>query len=139
MFKKEYTIEDFKPMDGCKPLKADGRWSPTEGEWSLNYSSILTELIQQAGRWCEHYASDLFIDWMTIDRCLKNRDVENRSFLFGFRQIGVDHDQFIFSRFNQNPYERDTYRTIYRLDIVFIESTNPCEDDKIEMVLYRVQ
>lgn len=32
-----------------------------KGGWRINYSSILSKLIQEAGRWCEHYASDLFI------------------------------------------------------------------------------
>ena len=38
-----------------------GSYNPLEGKWEINYSSILTRLIQEAGRWCEYYASDLFV------------------------------------------------------------------------------
>ena len=44
--------------------------------WEINTSSILTKLIQEAGRWCESYASDLFIRWGVIQKGLENATVE---------------------------------------------------------------
>ena len=63
---------------------------------------------------------------------------ENKSFLFGFRQSGVDHDVFILSRFNQNEYT-DEYRAIYRLDLKFITDELGWNDDELKMTLYRVK
>ena len=74
-----------------------GTWSRsifgTEMEWSINYSSILTKLIQDAGRYCEAWASDLFIIWKyDVDNRLQNRDIQSFTIKFGFRDTGVDCD-----------------------------------------------
>jgi len=74
-----------------------GTWSRsifgTEMEWNINYSSILTKLIQDAGRYCEAWASDLFIIWKyDVDNRLQNRDTQSFTIKFGFRDTGVDHD-----------------------------------------------
>ena len=44
-------------------IRENGSYSPSKGKWEINYSSILTKLIQEAGRWTERYASDLFLGW----------------------------------------------------------------------------
>ena len=74
-----------------------GTWSRsifgTEMEWNINYSSILTKLIQDAGRYCDAWASDLFIIWKyDVDNRLQNRDTQSFTIKFGFRDTGVDHD-----------------------------------------------
>ena len=134
--KKTYTLEDFemntytyKPIEDYARRDSYGRFTS-----NINYSGILTRLIQEAGRYCEHYASDLFIDWEAfvnyLDRDPKAGD--NRTFLFGFRQNGVDHDLFIFSRFNNDGiYARNEYRSMWRLDI-------DVTDDELTMTLGRV-
>lgn len=116
-FKKESTIGEV--------ITASGRYRHDE----INYSSILTKLIQEAGRWCESYASDLFIDWGAVIKSLEN--CENKSFLFGFKKHGVDYDKFIFSYFEKNGGVY-YYRSIYRLDITVDEY------EYITMELYRV-
>lgn len=131
MYEKVFTINDFTACVWYKPIESTGYWSNFSERWDINYSSILTELIQQAGRWCECFASDLFISWQTVEKRLVSREIENESFLFGFRQYGVDHDRFIFSRFNQDEFTQE-YRTIYRLDIELME-------DEVKMSLYRVK
>ena len=123
-----YTIEKDFSRKTCysKVIEAQGR------DFDINYSDILTKLIQECGRLCEHYASDLFITWSRIVRELENRTMETSSYLFGIREMGVDHTEFVLSRYNNNGYvEMYKYRKIYRLDIIV-------EDDSIKMKLYEI-
>lgn len=140
--KKEFTLNDFTASAWYSPIVEEAEWSESYGDgwkWNVNTSTILTELIQNAGRWCERYASDLFISWTTVEKYLKNPHPENKSFLFGFRQNGVDHAEFVICRYNQNEYT-DEYRAIYRLDIELVETEDKYwNDDKIRMTLYRVK
>lgn len=123
-----YTIEkDFSTKTYySKVIEAEGR------DFDINYSSILTKLIQECGRLCESYASDLFITWNRIVRELEGRTMETSVYLFGIREMGVDHTEFVLSRYNNNGcYEMNKYRKIYRLDIIV-------EGDSIKMKLYEI-
>lgn len=119
-FDKEYTINDFnQPAINAEKIVAKGR---TYNE--INYSSILTKLIQECGRLCERYASDLFIDWRSIEDRLKDGTMETSTYLFGIREHGVDHTAFVLARYNDNGwYARYEYRKIYRLDVVVEKDT----------------
>ncbi len=68
MAKKEYTLENFTMESVMK--EATGEWSNDifSGEkcWNINYSDILTFLIQKAGTICKYHASDLFISWSSL-------------------------------------------------------------------------
>ena len=92
----------------------------SNGSFSINTSSILTKLIQCAGRYTEMYASDLFIDWFTIEQGLRDGSLPADPYLFGFRETGVDGNSYIYSHcegavnYDMNPYY---YRAIYRLNI----------------------
>lgn len=124
-----YTIEkDFSRMAyGSKVMLAHGR------DFKINYSSILTKLIQECGRLCESYASDLFVDWNIIDEKLRAKTMETSTHLFGIREMGVDHNEFILNRYNNNGcYAKYEYRKIYRLDIVV-------DDDFIRMELCEIE
>ena len=83
----------------------------------LNMSAIYTKLIQEAGRICEHFASDLLIDLESvekwIDGCSKSEYAPARgiSFCFGFHKVGVDHWEFAKNRTNSELYK------LYRLDL----------------------
>lgn len=120
--KKEYTLENFKFESVMH--EATGSWCPKEpyskeGKFSINYSSILTTLIQVAGRICKNYASDLFIDWNIIERELNNFDFEGGKYLFGFREMGVDHNTYVLSRLNnygKEQMEKDI-KELYMLEI----------------------
>lgn len=134
MTTKTYTINDFRfNTYAYKPLEATG-YANSRGEYEINDSSILTTLIQEAGRWCESFASDLFLDWTDVKRFVLE-DAEPgaaKTFLFGFRQHGVDHDSFILSRFNNYGYSAGLeYRSLWRLDI-------KVEDKAMTMRLGRV-
>lgn len=120
-----YTMKDFE-MNAYryKPVEAFGHRGYLSGKFEVNYSSILSRLICEAGRYCESYASDLFIDWTDgvmhhIDKLnTTDEDITSASFLFGFRQNGVDHAEYVFSRYdNDGIYAKHNYRSMWRLDI----------------------
>ena len=108
-------------------------------EVNINTSSIYTTLIQEAGRWCESYASDIIYDIEHINRILKNLDglseYENYSkedgsitLRIGFRENGVDDDKAISHEF-EDPYRKYYYyRAIWKLVIAKT-------DNKITMTL----
>lgn len=111
----KYTINSFKMNKII--AKSQGYWSDDAGRFDVNYSSILTHLIQSAGRWCENYASDLFIDWCEITSCLKDPDFLGGTYLFGFRKNGVDGESYIISNAENGKNLSDYYREILRLEI----------------------
>lgn len=126
MSKDIYTEENFDRFAQLfTPYGYTGNYYDAKGdelEFSdnidINYSNILTKLIQLAGRYCESYASDLFIYWNAIDARLRDGSIESGSHLFGFREMGVDHNSFIFSRADESHrYFEYAYRAIWRLDI----------------------
>ena len=124
-----YEIEkDFSRMAyNAEVIEAQGR------DFGINYSSILTKLIKECGRLCESYASDLFIDWDTIHKKLKEKTLETSVYLFGIREMGVDHADFILSRYNNGgSYVKHEYRKIYRLNITV-------DGDLVTMELYEIE
>ena len=124
-----YTIEkDFSRMTyRTDIIEAYGR------DFDINYSSILTRLIQECGRLCESYASDLFITWNSIVKKLNEKTMETSVYLFGIREMGVDHNDFVLSRYSNNRcYAKHEYRKIYRLNVIV-------EDDLIRMELYEIE
>ena len=128
MNSKVYTLNDFSKIKmNATITEAQGRSA------EINTSSILTKLIQSAGRFCESYASDLFISWNSMLRDME-RGVLKETYLFGMREAGVDHDTFILHRYNQNDISAHyEYRQMWRL------YTNVDENGWITMGLYEVQ
>lgn len=112
--------------------EAHGHWGVPlfdyQPMWDINYSDILTELIQFAGRYCESYASDLFIIWKyCVEDRLNDRDLESFSITFGFRESGVDQDVsteperiVVEKNRKNNSYY---YRKVVKLDIT-IDGSN---------------
>ncbi len=90
---------------------------------NISIPDIETELIQTAGRWCERYASDLFIEWESMQKSLKkhikNKNaVKSEIFIFGFRHNGVDHDAYVmFNMKNPNCHISEYYSKIYAVKI----------------------
>ena len=90
-------------------------YSTSQGKYEINMASIATKLIQEAGRWCDSYASDFLIDWRQIENLLESGEEEfDEVFFFGIRQCGVDHYNFILYR-NINNVSSDYYSRIYAL------------------------
>lgn len=90
-------------------------------EHFVNYSSILTALIQEAGRVCVNYASDLFISWESLldetERKMKEKEDFMITTFFGFRDQGVDGPFYINEKISDEKTYGDPYESIYRLDI----------------------
>lgn len=100
----------------------DVRESYEVGAWlssirDCNFSTEWSRLINEAGRWCESYASDILIDFESIREYLNSlasgEMMESREFWFGFRQMGVDHLAFIQSR-TEREYASHVYRAVWR-------------------------
>ena len=104
-----------------------GSYNPLEGKWEINTSSILTRLIQEAGRWCEHYASDLFVQWKyEIEQKLDNGTLETDTFVFAMYNSGVHHKAWYENHKNEHNY----YRAVWFLDVV-------TDEGKITMTLHK--
>ena len=115
-----------------KIYQATGSWvtsyeNENEGIFDVNYSSILTHLIKEAAK-CESYASDLFVDWKSIDKSLRNKELKSNYYLFGFRNMGVDHRSYVEVR----GIDSEEYRSVYHLDV---EVNFP----DIKMTLYKIK
>lgn len=115
---KKTSIEDFGQAQFQTPITASGQFY--QGKYNVNLSSILTKLIQEAGRWCKSYASDLFIWWSVITRQMEDGALESGSYLFGFYETGVDDLRSILNQYKSNM-AGFRYRSIWRLDITVNE------------------
>lgn len=129
-FEIRYRDEQIKSLEeelaGTKREK--GAFYREKGSWRINYGSILSKLIQEAGRWCEYYASNLFILWNAIDKKLEDGTIETESFVFAFGDRGVDSESGY--KLHQDMNDRNYYRAVWFLDVVVNE-------DEIEMVLHK--
>ena len=138
------TAYDLRPAWPETSVTADGRLCPNFtdcGEhWDINESSILTKLIQETGRFAERYASDLFIDWQSVSKYIESGCTDSKTWFFGIRKDGVDHEAFINSRMdNDSRYWYHNYRKIYRLDaIVESKDYGYYSDLKLTMTLKEV-
>ena len=123
---KDEQIADLRSIISGT-ITETGSYNPLEGKWEINYSSILTRLIQEAGRWCESYASDLFVQWKyKIDKKLDNGTLYTDTFVFAFRDSGVDSEEWYENHKNEHNY----YRAVWFLDVV-------TDEGKIKMTLHK--
>ena len=94
-----------------KEIKTEGY--VYQGKTEINMSSIYTKLIQEAGRYCDFYASDLLFDIDKIHKIIQSG--ESGTVYIGFRNSGVDGNEFISVR---EPSVIDSeYHAIYRVEI----------------------
>lgn len=134
MSSKKFDLNAHPILESTAPIFATGQREPN-GPFNINYSSILTKLIQEAGRWCRSYASDLFIDWKDIDYALCAGTLKSGTYLFGFRELGVDDALAVASKYNapgMYSCDENYYRTLWRLDITVKK------DGHINMALYEI-
>lgn len=102
---------------------------------NINYSSILSRLIIEAGRKCKSYASDLFVSWSSLLEKISNASKENCAFseYFGFREMGVDHEKFIKCRLD-GGYGDKPYESIFRIDVDFDFTRKSIKMNLVELV-----
>lgn len=122
----------IRKKDGADVHEASGSW--TGGVYMLNSSSILTRLIQEAGRWCEHYASDLFIWWKAVETSLLVREEDAaRTFIFGMCQDGVDGaGTYVRKTGGDYAFSHPEYRAVWGVDVIK-------NGDSVKMTLYKVE
>lgn len=133
---KELTMNNITM--GTVLKTAEGQWinnNPysrgvsAEGKFDINYSDILTFLIQKAGTICKHYASDLFITWESVMKELDHSEIERDKFLFGFREMGVDHNTWVLNRYNN--YGQDDMKEIKEMYLVTLETESWIENGRV--------
>lgn len=102
-----------------------------EKRTEINLSEIYSILIQEAGRWCESYASDILYDIDNVksaldypdewEKCRYFQKADNGNdsvyFRFGFRANGVDHQEYIESAMKNEHEKYHYYRSIWELRI----------------------
>ena len=129
---KVTDINSFRKITEHRTITATGQVSDT-GKVEINYSFHLTKLIQEAGRGCRYYASDLFLRGNSMLKALAS-DRRSASYLIGFRESGVDSADEIIRQYQSAGYlMRDRYRAIWRLDVEVNE-----DGRRVEMLLYEV-
>ena len=97
----------------------------------INYSSILSELIQLAGRYCDSYASDLFIMWEMILRRFDASDFPAvKHTILGFYNQGVDCGEEVLIHALNVPFY---YRKIAAVDITCDQNTG---DMKMQLQVF---
>lgn len=110
---RELTLKDIVANEYItKPIIAYATLTPY-GKWSANMSMIYSKLITDTGRFCEHYASDIFIELQSVEKYIQEGNSENKTWLFGIYSSGVDHMEFVL-----NKKDLREYRALYRLDAV---------------------
>ncbi len=99
--------------------------SKTEYEYDGNLSDIISTLIQDCGRFTESYNSDLFITLQSMHKEFEHRDTpiaKPMLYVYAIRQLGIDSNEFMFSRINEyknNPYALNNYyRRIYLVYLI---------------------
>lgn len=82
---------------------------------SINMSSIYTALIKEAAK-CDNYASDVLYDIKHVEEELYENMKETSRVFFGFRDMGVDHNDYIKWHIEDDDL-KETYRTICIIEI----------------------
>ena len=85
--------------------------------WEINWTNIQTALVHLAGRWVEHWASDIFLVYANISPEGRDRNWRGEKFLIGFRKNGIDQNESVIGRLN-NLHESNVYRKLAVIDII---------------------
>ena len=129
----EDLIDDRFQLDDGKPYYCD-RFN------GINLSSLFSLLIKEAGRLCDHYASDMFYDLKQLyedlygDNCVLFEQEEYQT-VIGIRESGVDGEGFMLSRMNSGDTNPFTYN--YR-EIFLIKATRTDKGLGGKLSCYRV-
>ena len=128
MSKENIVVQKINKLE---PIKTDtGIWHHNlagEKVIDVNISDIMTHIVHDVGRFCEHYASDVFINHDSLMKKLDNLPENNQTEYtwFGIRESGVDDISYILCNMNnQSPeYISQYYRRLYCVKM-HIESEN---------------
>ena len=117
MKKNSIIMSLFTELPYTEKIQASG----TVGSFGINWTAIKDKLIFLSARYCERWACDFLYTVFEIEKELKDATLETGSYLFGFREDGCDHAEFVFSRYSDpamyNNRYGAAYRAIWRLDV----------------------
>lgn len=118
-----------------EPIYAHGYWH--EDRWHINYSSIMTALIQIAGTYVDFYASDLLHTWnYKIEKHFSDPEWKGNTIYIGFREMGVDDyeegNDYNCIEMNKKENGHYYYRRIVKLETMIVK-------DEITMQLSHIQ
>lgn len=112
----ELILDGKIALEKISDTNGSYRYSIYDHEYhmEINLSSQYSFLIKRAAEFCEYFASDLLIDINSMEEKMgkiEEYEEENGQLVtwFGFREMGVDHDNFIESRGIDNK----GYKAIY--------------------------
>lgn len=92
--------------------------------YDVSLSPIWSRLIQVCGRLVEDFNADLLIDISTVEKYVRkplSETQEEKVFWLGFRKLGVDHEEFIKVRIENEYY----YHALYKVTVTKTE--DKCE------------
>lgn len=117
---KNQHTDDIYYKSGYEPLyKIQGVFS--NGRLNINLSDMYNFLIQEVGRFCEHYASDFLITYDSLTRLIENTCPDNPTTyrFIGIRESGVDDVAYVISRMTKDhpEYLASYYRKLYAIRI----------------------
>ena len=88
-------------------------------EMLVHFSEILSKLMKESERLCKYHASDLFISWEGVLEEMRSPDFFDtfpKTFFFGFREFGVDGEEFLRARLSDpQMYGTHPYLSIWTL------------------------
>lgn len=81
----------------------------------INFSNIWHNLIKESAK-CDNYASDILVDIVPVYKRMEECTQDTAEYYFGFRDMGIDHEDFINVRLENRDIYKD-YRSIWKLSI----------------------
>lgn len=94
-------------------ISCEGFWSEDAGSYQFSLSPIFSYLIRECGRLIDDYNADILYDFTKIeDYATKVHQEGSKVFWMGFREFGVDHEEFIKYRIESPNYYRSLYKVI---------------------------
>lgn len=122
-FNEEMLYKAFDAAKNKELYKISGKASPlTPYKFDMNLSKLATKLIQDTGRFCENYASDLLLTWTNIERAISIYETPKSIFCVGIKSDGIDENAAILNAI-KSPKARYKYRKLYAIVIDHNELT----------------
>ena len=91
---------------------------------NINISDITTFLIQNVGRYCDRYASDMLISHESLINIINNLNPDRKTeyLWLGLRESGVDGIAYIISNMKEHSpeYISEYYRKVFCIKISFV-------------------
>lgn len=146
---REYQVDDYPTGATAYVTSANHNYEPLTDSYydNINWSTVQTELIQAAGRWCEDFASDILYPINRISRRIKKLrtgtvDGIYSEILFFYRSgVHAYTPMYIRSKDGQDCLDgMSDIRAIYQIGLKIVpdEGTSKKPDYRVEVALVRL-